>query len=171
VRLLEDPTRVVARRSNPVERLVVRLLDVHVATRFDAVDAADYHETGTESELHRRILDNPDVLEDGLRIVEHERETTYGFVDFFATDAEGRPVVVEVKRRQATLGHFDQLKRYVGLYEDNDDVRGMLAAPAATDRVRRTLRDHGLEFVRLDPDALALDREAGGRDATLSDFE
>ena len=169
VRLLEDPLRVVARRSNPRERLVVRLLDVHAVTRFDAVDGADYRESGTESELHRHIAANPDVLERGLRVVEHERETKYGFVDFFATDAEGRPVVVEVKRRQATLGHFDQLRRYVGLYEGtNDEVRGLLAAPSATDRVRRTLRDHGLEFVRL-PESLAADREAT-TDATLSDF-
>ncbi|MEE6209558.1 endonuclease NucS [Salarchaeum sp. III] len=158
---------VVARRVNPRERVEVRLIEAYGVTRYDADDAAEYEESGTEDEMHAYIEAHPDELEDGLRIVEHERETKYGFIDFFATDAEGNPVVVEVKRIQATLNHFDQLKRYVSLYEDNDEVRGMLVAPSASERVRRALRDSGLEFVEL----AEFDRDATGTtDAKLSDF-
>jgi hypothetical protein len=170
VRVETDPTcRLVARRSAPRERLVVHLEDVYAATRFDAEDAADYRAWGTEADLHRTIIEDPETVEAGLRVVEHERETRYGALDFFATDADGNPVVVEVKRRAGTLDDLDQLRRYVGLYEEtNPDVRGMLVAPTASDRVRRALADHGLEFVPLVE--TALDREVG-TDASLSDFQ
>lgn len=152
VRVTEDgdtPT-IYARRSNPNEYLWVFCREVYQVTRFDAEDAADYRPSGTEAEMHRYIQNNPEELEEGLRIVEHERETPYGHVDFFAHDADGTPVVVEVKRREATLNHFDQLQRYVSLYrESNPDARGMLVAPRTSDRVKRALRDHDLEFRRL----------------------
>ena len=168
-----------ARRTNPTERVEVRILDAHGFTRFDATDGATYEESGTEAEMHEYIERNPGALEEGLRIVEHERETKYGFVDFFARDESGTPVVVEVKRIQATLNHFDQLRRYVSLYADGEasgeadasvddgEVRGMLVAPSASERVKRALRDAGLEFVALpefETDA------KGSTEAKLTDF-
>jgi len=97
-------------------------------------------------------------------------------VDFYAVDREGRPVVVEVKRVQATLNHFDQLTRYVGLFAERAEsdasadaatVRGMLVAPSASERVRRACRDAGLEFVALSE----FETDATGvTDASLSDF-
>lgn len=157
-----------ARRSDPNEYLRVYCHEVHAVTRCDATDGATYRASGTEAEMHEQIRREPGLLEDGLRVVEHERETPYGFVDFYAEDARGTPVVIEVKRREATLAHFDQLRRYAELYrEDNPEVRGMLVAPSASDRVKRALRDAGLEFVRL--------AEFGGgsrhtSETTLSDF-
>lgn len=162
-----DPV-LLARRTNPNERVEARILDAYGLTRFDASDGATYEESGTEAEMHEYIEANPEVLEAGLRIVEHERETKYGFIDFFARDAEGVPVVVEVKRIQATLNHFDQLQRYVSLYEKtNEQVRGMLVAPSISERVRRALRDNGLEFVELSE----FETDAkGSMEAKLSDF-
>ncbi|AAG20159.1 MULTISPECIES: endonuclease NucS [Halobacterium] len=157
-----------ARRSNPTERVETRLHEVYGVTRFDAEDGATYEESGTEAEMHEYIEANPDALEAGLRIVEHERETKYGFIDFYAVDGDGTPVVIEVKRIQATLNHFDQLKRYVDRYaETNDDVRGMLVAPSASERVTRALRDNGLEFVALAE--FGLDAK-GATEAKLTDF-
>ncbi len=178
----EGDVVLLARRTNPTERVEARLLAVHGLTRFDARDGATYEESGTEAEMHAFIEANPDALEEGLRIVEHERETKYGFVDFFAVDADGVPVVVEVKRIQATLNHFDQLQRYVSLYEegeapeeprrggfaaDNEEVRGLLVAPSASDRVKRALRDNDLEFVQLSE--FGLDAK-GATEAKLTDF-
>jgi RecB family endonuclease NucS len=178
-----------ARRTNPSERVEARILDVYGVTRFDAEDGATYEESGTEAEMHEYIEEHPEVLEKGLRIVEHERETKYGFVDFYAVDRDGVPVVVEVKRIQATLNHFDQLKRYVELYDQtNEDgegrgpagerssiasgdaassVRGMLVAPSASERVKRALRDNDLEFVELAE--FGLDAK-GATEAKLTDF-
>ncbi|WP_276298995.1 endonuclease NucS [Halorussus lipolyticus] len=178
-RTSENEAVLLARRTNPSERVEVRILEAHGLTRYDATDGATYEESGTEAEMHEYIDQNPDVLEDGLRIVEHERESKYGFIDFFARDEAGTPVVVEVKRIQATLNHFDQLQRYVSLYEEGDasphgggvtageDVRGMLVAPSASERVRRALRDNGLEFVELSE----FDTDAkGATEAKLTDF-
>lgn len=164
-----DAPLLYARRSNPNEFLRVYLQDVYALSRFDATDAVEYRERGTEAEMHEYIENNPEAaLESGIRIVEHERETPYGFLDFFAKDRDGVPVVVEVKRRQATLNHFDQLKRYMELYrESNPEVRGLLVAPSASDRVKRALRDEGLEFVGL------AEFDVETRDAsetTLTDF-
>jgi RecB family endonuclease NucS len=157
-----------ARRTNPSERVEVRVLEAYGLTRFDATDGATYEESGTEAEMHEYIERNPDVLEEALRIVEHERESKYGFIDFFARDDEGTPVVVEVKRIQATLNHFDQLQRYVSLYQEtNDEVRGMLVAPSASERVERALRDNGLEFAEL----AEFENDAkGATEAKLTDF-
>jgi hypothetical protein len=165
----DDAPLLYARRSNPNEFLRVYLQDVHSVSRFDATDAVEYRERGTEAEMHEYIENNPeDALEPGIRLLEHERETQYGFLDFFAQDDDGVPVVVEVKRRQATLNHFDQLKRYMELYrESNPEVRGMLVAPSTSDRVKRALRDEGLEFVRLAEFDVET-REAS--ETTLTDF-
>ena len=147
----EDGCTVTARRSSPDEVVRVHLREIHHVTRYAADDTAPLKLSGTERDMHEYILENPDEIDDGLRAVEHERETPYGIVDVFGTDAEGRPVVVEVKRRQATLTHVDQLKRYMAQYrESNPDARGILVAPAASDRVERTLRDADLEFVALE---------------------
>ncbi|USZ67355.1 endonuclease NucS [Halorussus salilacus] len=170
-----------ARRTNPNERVEVRISEAYGLTRFDATDGATYEESGTEAEMHEYIEANPEVLEAGLRIVEHERETKYGFIDFFARDEDGVPVVVEVKRIQATLSHFDQLRRYVSLYEESEtpeespgggvtageDVRGMLVAPSASERVKRACRDSGLEFVGLSE--FGTDAK-GSTEAKLTDF-
>ncbi|WP_368408330.1 endonuclease NucS [Halorubellus salinus] len=165
----EDAPLLYARRSNPNEFLRVYLQDVYSVSRFDATDAVEYQERGTEAEMHEYIESDPEsALEAGIRIVEHERETQYGYLDFFAQDADGTPVVVEVKRRQATLNHFDQLKRYMDLYrESNPEVRGMLVAPSTSDRVKRALRDNDMEFVRLAEFDVET-REAS--ETTLTDF-
>jgi hypothetical protein len=125
-------------------------------TRFSADDSAPLELKGTEADMHEYVDAHPDEIEDGLRIIEHERDTPYGSIDFLGTDTAGRPVVMEVKRRQATLTHVDQLRRYLARYrETNPDARGMLIAPAASEKVRRTLRDAELEFVELDAFAQA----------------
>ncbi|MFC4550112.1 MULTISPECIES: endonuclease NucS [Halorussus] len=167
-RVSEGEAVLLARRTNPSERVEARIRETYGLTRFDATDGATYEESGTEAEMHEYIEANPEVLEEGLRIVEHERESKYGFIDFYAVDSAGTPVVVEVKRIQATLNHFDQLQRYVSLYEEtNDDVRGMLVAPSASERVKRACRDNGLEFVALSE--FATDAK-GATEAKLTDF-
>lgn len=151
--LLEDDAdglRLIARRSDPPEVVTVHLPEVFSLSRFAADDTAPLELSGTEAEMHEYLLDNPTEIEDGLRVLEHERDSPFGTIDIFATDAEGRPVVIEVKRRRATLTHVDQLRRYMDEYrETNPDARGLLVAPAASEKVERALRAHDLEVVEL----------------------
>jgi RecB family endonuclease NucS len=147
----EDGCTITARRSNPDERVQVHLRATSQVTRFAADDTAPLELSGTEMDMHEYVLENPDEIDPGLRAIEHERDTPYGTIDVYGTDDDGRPVVIEIKRRQATLTHVDQLKRYMEQYrESNPDARGILVAPAASDRVKRTLRENDLEFVALD---------------------
>lgn len=165
----DDRVIVTARRSDPDEHVRVILHEIANVVQFRADDTAPLELSGTEADMHEYVLENPDEIEDNLRILEHERETPYGSIDIFANDATGTPVVIEVKRRRASLTHVDQLKRYVSLYDDsNPDVRGILVAPAASDRVIRTLHDNGLEFVQIDAFAAA---SQSFTSTSLTDFE
>ena len=142
------------RQSNPDENLVVYLTEVYSVTRYDTELVPDLELEGTEDDMHEYILDNPDEVDPGLRPTHHEDSNAAGRVDVFAYDADGTPVLVEVKRRQASPKHVDQLLRYVNLYRDETDddrVRGILVAPSASDRTKRVLRDNNLEFVALSP--------------------
>ena len=53
----------------------------------------------------------PEAIEPGLVVVERERLTDTGPIDLFCRDAEGRTVVVEVKRTRAVAAHVEQLTR------------------------------------------------------------
>lgn len=141
---------VIGRRANPDEVVRVVLHTVALCTRVDADDTAPLELSGTEADMHQYILEHPDEIEPGLRVLEHERDTPYGSIDVYANDSEGRPVVIEVKRRQATLTHVDQLNRYMTQYRtSNPNARGILVAPAASEGVKRALEEAELEFVGL----------------------
>lgn len=159
---------IVARRSNPEERVRVRCRELSLIVAYEAVDDAPLELSGTESDMHEHILENPSTIEEGLRVIEHERSTPYGQMDVYAIDGQGRPVVIEVKRRQATHKHVDQLRRYMAKYrEENPEARGVLVAPAASSDVQRGLREADLEFVELD---VFVDSSADTTSAQLSDF-
>lgn len=162
-----DPV-VTARRSSPEELVTVYLKDVSLVARYAADDTAPLELSGTEADMHEYILQHPDTIEPGLRVLEHERDTPHGSIDVFATDTDGNPVVIEVKRRQATLTHVDQLKRYMELYrESNPDARGILAAPTASDRVQRALKSNDLEFAAVNEFAESRSNVSG---TTLDEF-
>lgn len=160
---------ITARRSDPDEHVSVILHDIASLVEYNADDTAPLELSGTEADMHEYVLDNPGEIEPELRVIEHERDTPYGSIDIFAHDDDGTPVIIEVKRRRASLTHVDQLQRYVSLYSDsNPNTRGILVAPAASDRVRRTLRDNGLEFVQLDKFAETMTNLTS---TTISDFD
>ena len=79
-----------------------------------------------------------------------------GGIDLYARDAQGRFVVVELKRGRAGHEAVHQLSRYVEQVRTQvpGEVRGILAAPAATARsavpvtsaARRTRREHQTAF-------------------------
>lgn len=165
----EDTIPVItSRRSNPREQIIIRCLEAYALVTFQAADDAPLELSGTEADMHTLIEKRPELIEDELRLIEHERDTPHGSIDFFANDHEGRPVIIEVKRGRGTLSNVDQLRRYTSLYrESNPEARGILVAPTASEKVKRTLRDHDLEFVSLD-----ISQEAGGEieGTTIDDF-
>jgi len=144
-----------ATRSSPDERLEVRFSAVLQVVAFPVETAASPDTVGTEADLKRHVLEHPDVVEPGLQPLATERGTPAGPVDVYATDRDGTPVVVELKRTRVGPDAVGQLSRYVdALARDlhaDADPRGVLVAPSVTDRARRLLAEDGLGFASVDP--------------------
>lgn len=142
-------------RTTPEEELLVEFREVEHVAAFDVTDPEELSLSGTEEDLRDRVLDEPELIEPGFTPLSTERETPAGAVDIYGEDANGRSVVVELKRRRVGPDAVGQLARYVEALErdlhDDADVRGILVAPSVTDRARTLLAERGLEFVSLEP--------------------
>ena len=105
----------------------------------------------------RHELDDDAVLEAGLVVLQRERPTDTGPIDLFCRDAEGRTVVVEVKRTRAVAAHVEQLTRYcerVDLDPAHSPCRGILVAPEIAPQAQVMCEARGFAFVALDFDVL-----------------
>jgi hypothetical protein len=147
--------RVRSERTTPAEELLVEFERVAQVAAYDVVDPEDLALRGTEADLRERVLDDPSLVEPGFTPLATERQTPAGAVDVYGEDADGRTVVLELKRRRVGPDAVGQLSRYVDALRrdlhDAADVRGVLVAPSVTDRARRLLAEQGLEFVSLEP--------------------
>ncbi|UIP00784.1 endonuclease NucS [Halobaculum sp. CBA1158] len=147
--------RVRSVRTSPAETLDVRFSTVEHLAAYGVTGGRAVEVVGSEADLKRRVVADPSVVEPGFEPLATERETEAGPVDVFGRDAEGRPVVVELKRRRVGPDAAGQLARYVRAVEreepDGTAVRGILVAPSITDRARDVLSEAGLEHVAADP--------------------
>jgi len=152
---VDDALVLRSERSTPEEELLVRFRDVEHVAAFDVTDPEELSLSGTEEDLRERVLYDPELIEPGFTPLSTERETPAGAVDIYGEDANGRSVVVELKRRRVGPDAVGQLARYVEALErdlhDEAEVRGILVAPSVTDRARTLLAERGLEFVSLEP--------------------
>ena len=64
-----------------------------------------------KDELEPLLVANPDIIEDGLKIIAHQHPTDSGPLDILAVDSDGTLVVIELKN-EAADGHLDQGLRY-----------------------------------------------------------
>ncbi|MFB6184840.1 MAG: endonuclease NucS [Haloarculaceae archaeon] len=153
--VVDGRLHVVSERETPAETIRIDFETVRQVSSFAVDDGADLSLSGTEADLKRRILDEPSLIEDGFRPLATERETPAGAVDVYGEDADGRTVVVELKRRRVGPDAVGQLDRYVGALQRDlhadASIRGILVAPSVTDRARRLLAEKGLEFVSVEP--------------------
>ncbi len=155
--------RVRSTRSSPDETLTVRFAAVHQLSAMSVTGGRDLTLHGSEEDLRTRILERPDLVEAGFEPRETERPSGAGPMDVFGVDADGTPVVVELKRRRVGPDAVGQLARYVralreelGVEEGDRDgadpaVRGVLVAPSVTDRAAERLADRGFDHVALEP--------------------
>ncbi|SDM01898.1 hypothetical protein SAMN04487949_0520 [Halogranum gelatinilyticum] len=147
--------RVRGTRTTPDETLDIHFEQVHQFSALDVTGGRDLDLYGSEEDLREHILDDPSLVESGFTPLETERESTAGPMDIYGEDAEGVPMVVELKRRRVGPSAASQLQRYVEAlhreFGDSVAVRGVLVAPSVTDRAADLLKENGLEFVALDP--------------------
>ena len=143
-------------RAASGESLVIVLEQVMQDSVVELADDAVLERDGAERQMHVLLEQAPELIEPGLRVISRERFTDVGPVDLFCRDADGRTVVVEVKRVRAVAAHVEQLTRYcerVDLDPAHAPCRGILVAPEiapqARVHVRRPrLRLHGRRLRR-----------------------
>lgn len=144
----EGGLRVVSTRTTPDETLTVRFSDVHQLSAMPVTGGRDLAVHGTEEDLRTRILERPDLIEPGFEPRETERPSSAGPMDVFGIDADGNPVVVELKRRRVGPDAVGQLARYVRALREEV---GVDADPAVT----AESVDASSESVDAEPDAPA----------------
>ena len=161
-----------AKRSNPDELVEIRFETVDMIMVDQLVDKSDLKVRGHEIDIHESIKQTPDMVEDGLKVIKHEKETPAGFIDLFCRDSNDEYVVIEVKRNP-DYNTVLQLQRYVDEIDNefSGNIRGVLVAPKMTDKILDYLEDRGLEFVEVEMEEViasyeSLDKSQSG----LTDF-
>ena len=155
--VIEDGYAVlIAERYTPPELLRVGFLAPAMVQSLELRDGGSFVLLGSEAEMQAALASDPEIIEAGLTLVDIELPTDVGGIDLLARDAEGRLVVVELKRGKANHEAVHQLSRYVdsvrALLAGNQappgiaGVRGVLAAPAVTVPALNRLGVLGLEF-------------------------
>jgi RecB family endonuclease NucS len=161
-----------ASRSSPEEIVEIRFEEIDFVSVSQLVDKSELKIAGHEVDIHEAIEDEPEIVEEELKVIERERETPAGFIDVFARDSSDNYVVIEVKRNP-DYNTVLQLNRYVEEIEDEfrGDIRGILVAPKMTDKVLDYLEERGLEFVEVEmEDVIASYDRIDNSQKGLSDF-
>jgi len=151
VEIQDDQLVLESERTSPQEVVTIRFESLEMAYVTRLVDKADLKIAGHEIDIHEAIEEDPDLVEDGLVVVEREKDTPAGFIDVFARDTEDKLVVVEVKRNPDHNSVL-QLNRYVEEIEKEfpgRQIRGILVAPAISDSILEYLEERDLEFVEV----------------------
>ncbi|GAW94373.1 endonuclease NucS domain-containing protein [Calderihabitans maritimus] len=108
-----------------------------------------------ESELHKVLRDNPELIEPGLRFLQQEVPIGQGLrCDLLYEDIKGRKVYVEVKwiaGKRAVI----QVEQYEVVRKgDRGKSRFVLAAVDAKPGIPELLARRGFEFIKIDRDSL-----------------
>ena len=140
-------------RQKPRENVRVIFDRVIMVSVLSLTDSGEFLLHASEHDMHRAILLNPLLLEEGFKPISYEKRVEPGFVDIYGIDKMGKLVVVEVKRKTAGKEAVLQLARYIDAIKGkaSRELRGVLVAPSLGRDVQRLLVTLGLEFKALDP--------------------
>ena len=138
------------------EKLVISISEVIEDVTHALGDDPGLQKDGVEAHLQEILAGRPWVLEEGMTLIRREYPTDIGPVDLLCSDAEGRAVAIEVKRRGEIDG-VEQLTRYLGRLENDPrlgPVRGLFVAQTITPQARVLAEARGIEAVEVDYDGL-----------------
>ena len=111
---------------------------------------------GVEAHLQELLADACHTLEAGMVLVRREHRTEIGPVDLLCTDAQGRSVAIEIKRR-GDIDGVEQLARYLEFMNSDPmlrPVRGMFVAQIIKPQARRVAQERGITCIEVDYDEL-----------------
>ncbi len=159
---LEDGRVVLtAFRAKPEEMVRITFHAIRLLLSAPLRDGAELALVGSEDDLQALLFSHPHLVEPGFVPRRRERGTDRGFWDLDGDDAQGRRLVVEVKRGTAGVKEAQQLWRYLDdVRRGTPTARGLLVAPKVASKARNLLADHGLEWKELDWDEVLPQVEA-----------
>jgi RecB family endonuclease NucS len=143
-------------RNPKGEVLAIELHEVLSDSQHHLGDDPGLTKDGVEAHLQALLAADPTVLEPGLVLVRREYPTAVGPVDLLCHDADGKTVVIEVKRRGEIDG-VEQLTRYLDFLRADSSLgtlRGMFVAQSVTPQARTLLQSRGLDWREVDYDDL-----------------
>ena len=147
---LEDKYLIIrSRHKKPPEKMKIKFRHLKLIAISSLFDKAKLIISGMEIDVVNQIINNPEIVEEGLRVCKREKHVRSGIIDLFCIDKNHIPVIIEVKRSLANISAVHQLRMYVkDIKKDVDtaDVRGILCAPRIPDMVKELLSDYGLEW-------------------------
>ncbi len=145
------------KRKEGKEQIDVCFERVHFCQAFPLTDDSKLKVLGSERELSDLLMQDLSVLEKGLVPLQQESGPRRGNLDIVARDADGKLVIIELKRRSAELAAVTQLHRYVEELSKRrgETVRGILCAPHISEKALTMAQGWGLEFAKLDYEILA----------------
>ena len=146
--------RVAQAKTNDL--LMISIYEIlHDSTHELGIDPG-LQKDGVESDLQKLLAEQIELLGDGHRLVRREYMTAIGPVDILATDATGKSVAVEIKRR-GDIDGVEQLTRYLELMNRDPllaPVTGVFAAQEIKPQARMLAQDRGIRCLLLDYDAM-----------------
>ena len=159
----EEPSRLVVRKraGRSEDRLEIRLVEVLSDVEHEMGEAAGLEKDGVERDLQEALAEQPERVEEGLRLVRREWPTDVGPVDLMCRDAEDGWVAVEIKR-VGTIEAVEQLNRYLDFIRRDPakaECRGILAAQAVKPQAATLAEARGLGWVEVDLALLRGERE------------
>jgi len=139
-------------RDKPREYVTIVFTRIDLIVTGELIDHADFTMYLEERDMRDILVENPWIIEDGLRVLEVEKPVGDGYVDIYAVDKSNRRVLVELKRITATREAALQLYRYIEEYrkEYSETPRGILVAPSFAPTALETLTRLGLEYKYVD---------------------
>lgn len=142
-----------SRHTKPPEKMKVIFRRIDTVLIRNLYDQASLIISGMEVDVVNQIMQDPAVIEEGLRIAKREKQVPSGMIDLFCYDKEHTPVIIEVKRSLATISAVHQLRMYVHDLKGESEqasVRGILCAPKIPDMVKNLLTDYDLEWKEIE---------------------
>lgn len=155
--LEETAGLITIRRPATGETLMIEIEEIIADSTHALEDNASLEREGRELELHALLERSPDLIEEGLEVLEREHITDVGPVDFICKDTEGRIVLVEVKRVKAVAAAVEQVVRYREHVEKDTTfagARAIVLAPDFAPQARNLAERRNVECVTLDVAAL-----------------
>ncbi|MBU6202391.1 MAG: DUF91 domain-containing protein, partial [Acidobacteria bacterium] len=143
-------------RNPKGEVLAIELHEVFSDSQHHLGEDPGLTKDGVEAHLQELLAAEPTVLEPGLVLVRREHPTAVGPVDLLCRDADGRTVVIEVKRRGEIDG-VEQLTRYLDFLRADSSLgalRGMFVAQTVAPQARTLLQSRGMDWREVDYDEL-----------------